>query len=300
MRGFAAFCLLGLAGCSTTVMLAQSGEPVREASISFGESYLLQSEILGDEREINVWTPPDFGPDRPIGGVLYLIDGGQEQDYFHIAAISQLAALSWTMDTFLVVGIETKNRRHELTPAPTRQVFQDEFPEAGGADEFRRFILDEVRPFIEARFETGSRNAIIGESLAGLFIADTMLKAPDSFDDFIAVSPSLWWDWTESYSAEELVPRTADAPPRRLLLASADEGFAMKSGTERFLSAVRAAPEGSVEIIHKDYAETERHETIFHQAALDAFRTLYSYPPWEGEPQWWLVEGSTPPAEGED
>lgn len=300
MRGFAAVCLLALVGCSGHGLAAQTTPSVSAEPIQFGESYVLPSEILGDEREINVWSPPDFGPDRPIGGVVYLIDGGQEQDFFHVAAISQLAALSWTMDTFLVVGIETKDRRHDLTPAPEREVFRQEFPEAGGADEFRRFILEEVRPFIEARYETGSRNVIIGESLAGLFIADTLLKTPDAFDDYISVSPSLWWDWTESYSANTLAPRPDGATPIRLFLASANEGFAMETGTNRFLEAVNSAPEGAVEIIHQDYAESERHETIFHQAALDAFRTLYGYEPWEGEPQWWLVEGSAPPEKTED
>ena len=49
-------------------------------------------------------------------------------------------------------------------------------------------------PWVEARYRTNGKDAIIGESLAGLFIVETLFEDPTLFDDYIAVSPSLWWE----------------------------------------------------------------------------------------------------------
>src|SRR3546814_18410484 len=51
-----------------------------------------------------------------------------------------------------------------------------------------------ILPFIEARYRTGERRAVMGESLAGLFVIDTLVRQADLFHDYVAVSPSLWWD----------------------------------------------------------------------------------------------------------
>ncbi len=267
--------------------------------IPYGVSYNLHSDILKDDREINIWVPPDFGADRPLAGVIYLLDGGQKQDFFHVSAISQLAALSWTMDTFLVVGIQTKDRMHELTPKPSRKEFAEQYPDAGGAADFRKFLVEEVRPFIEARYDTGTRNVLMGESLAGLFVVDALLTAPEAFDDYIAVSPSLWWDWKQAYDVSSLKPRPDGEVSKRLYLANADEGGAMWAGIDRFLTALEGLPDGAVEVVHRDYSETETHATILHQAALNAFRTLYPMPPYETRPVWWMTEGATPPAKSD-
>ncbi len=126
--------------------------------------------------------------------MLYLLDGGLGQDFHHIAGLAQLGSLSWTFGPLIVVGVQTENRRAELTARPTDTRYLAAFPESGGAEQFRRFLETEVMPFVEERFGVGGRRALMGESLAGLFVIDTLLSQPSLFDDYVAISPSLWWD----------------------------------------------------------------------------------------------------------
>lgn len=49
-------------------------------------------------------------------------------------------------------------------------------------------------PVVAARYRATAEAAIIGESLAGLFIVDTLVARPDLFDTYIALDPSLWWN----------------------------------------------------------------------------------------------------------
>lgn len=58
----------------------------------------------------------------------------------------------------------------------------------------RSFINDELFSEINKRYRTTTEKGIIGESLAGLFIVETFFIAPDMFDFYIAMDPSLWWN----------------------------------------------------------------------------------------------------------
>lgn len=294
---FLAPCLAFLALASTPALgriatpdtASGSGTP-----IAFGETFQIASDVLGETRTLNVWLPPHAADAETPYTVLYVIDGGLEQDYPHIAGLAQLGVISWQYEPLIVVGIETGERIHELTPAPADARYRTQFPTSGGAAEFRAYIAGEVIPFIEARFRVGERRAVIGESLAGLFIVDTLLEQPDLFDDYIAVSPSLWWDdrAVSGRAADRLA--AAGASDRRIYLTMGDEGGTMQAGLDTVLDALGRVPDAP-EYRYVDRHETETHSTIYHGAALDALRWLYAHPPYDyGSTPWYLIEGGQP------
>jgi predicted alpha/beta superfamily hydrolase len=268
-----AFAILAFAIAPPREATAQMS--IASAPIIAGESFSIPSSTYGDEREINVWTPPDYvhGTDRYT--VLYLLDGGREQDFPHIAGLAQLASLGQTFGPLIVVGIKSQARRHELTPPPASARFAREFPDAGGDAQFRSFLQNEVIPFVEARYRAGARRVLMGESLAGLFVVDTFLRQPALFNDYVAVSPSLWWD---DQAPSNSAARILAGRPRsdvRLYLAIANEGDATQSGMDTLLRALRGAPAGVVTWRYSDRRQSETHATILHPAALDALRWLY-------------------------
>ena len=274
--------------------MARAGTP-----IEFGVSHVLDSRILGEDRTVTVWLPPGSADAEEPYSVLYLIDGGVEQDFPHIAGLAQLGVISWQYQPLIVVGIETGERIRELTPAPSDPRYRSEFPTAGDAAEFRAYIAQEVIPFIETTYRTGERRAVIGESLAGLFIVDTLLDQPDLFDDYIAVSPSLWWDdrAVAGRAAERLA--AGDHDGSRLYLTMGDEGGTMQAGLDTLITALDATP-GAPDYRYVDRRNSESHSTIYHPAALDALRWLYPHPPYDYGPMpWYLVEGGMPAAESE-
>ncbi len=290
-------CLGGLWLCGLLASLSAFADPVGEAApISFGETLVFESVALGEARSVNVWVPPGGSEDeRAPYRVLYLIDGGTAQDWFHIAGLAQLGALSWTFEPMIVVGIETDDRQNELTPYPARERYVDEFPTAGEADAFRAFITDEVAPYIARTYPVSGKRAVIGESLAGLFIVDTFLKAPDTFDDYIAISPSLWWDNKALSAQAGQALADGDYDGKRLYLTIGDEGGSMQAAMEQLVLALKAAAPDGLSWRYVDRSASETHSTIYHGAALDAFRTFYAAPPYEyGETPWYLVEDDTP------
>ena len=101
----------------------------------------MQSEALGELRRINVYLPPDFAERKEPLPVVYLLDGGEPEDFHHISGLAQLAALNGFIGEFIVVGIADIDRKHDLTyPA----AFADDrklLPTSGGSAEFRRGLL---------------------------------------------------------------------------------------------------------------------------------------------------------------
>ena len=286
-----------LSGCAASPPPPQKAA-ITPTPIPLGEQHVLTSAILGDTREINVWVPPGIAEGRTPGAVIYLLDGALDQDFKHIAGLGELCALSWTCETTLIVGIQTKDRQHELTPAATDPRFIEGFPQAGGAGAFRRFIAEEVRPFIESRYPAAPRTVLMGESLAGLFVIDTMLETPALFDDYVAISPSLWWD--AGRLSQQAPAKLAGAQPEgRLYLAIADEGGTMQAGVDAMRAAIAAAAPEGFEFIFSDRSASETHATIYHGEALAALRRLYPMPPWEGKAPWWMMPDGAPaqPAE---
>lgn len=270
--------------------IASGQTPDAPAPILAGESFAFPSTIYAGTREINVWTPPNYSSGADRYDVLYLLDGGREQDFPHIAGLAQLASLGQTFGPLIVVGVKSDARQHEFTPPPTDAHFRSEFPAAGGDTGFRAFLEREVIPFVESHYRTSARRALMGESLAGLFVVDTFLSQPTLFNDYVAVSPSLWWDnQAPSLSATRILGSRA-RPTARLYLTIANEGAATQSGMDSLLAALRGAPAGSVTWKFVDRGASETHATILHPAALDALRWLYPQPePNYGPAPWYYL-----------
>jgi hypothetical protein len=80
-------------------------------------------------------------------------------------------------------------------------------PSMGGAAAFLEFVENEIKPFVNGRHGVSDkRTTLFGSSMGGLFVAHTALTAPRSFDDFIAVSPALWWNQEEIFGVEQSRP----------------------------------------------------------------------------------------------
>lgn len=282
--------VLGACAAAPTTQPAHVAPRGEGRAIEAGRSYDVRSEIMGDVRQINVWLPPDLEPNERLN-VVYLLDGGLDQDFPHIAGLGQLGALSWTFDRLIIVGVRSNVRRHELTPTISREPrLRQELPEAGGASQFRAYLERELIPWVEAHFPAGPRRALMGESLAGLFVVDTFLQQPALFHDYIAISPSLWWDNRGPALEAARLLANRPASDTRLYLAIANEGAATQSGMDALLAALRAAPRGSVTWRYSDRSATETHATIYHAAALDALRWLYAQPePDYGPTPWYYL-----------
>jgi uncharacterized protein len=255
--------------CVSKVSISAETSP-----LVIGETFMIDSKILGESRRMNVYFPPGYttSPNTRFP-VLYMPDGGMAEDFLHIAGLVQVSAGNGTMRPFLLVGIENTERRRDLTGPTENTEDKKVAPRVGGSKAFRTFIRQELMPEIKARYRITNETAIIGESFAGLFVVETFLLEPDLFDTYIAFDPSLWWNNQKlvNNAAEHLATRIKSA--KTLYMATSDEKE-IASITEKFTAILAKTAQPNIRWQYDKMPE-EKHSTIYHPAALKAIRSVF-------------------------
>jgi predicted alpha/beta superfamily hydrolase len=242
--------------------------------LCIGETFTLASKVLGETRQLNVYVPPIYHDSASIRlPVLYMPDGGLAEDFLHVAGLVQVLVGNGTMRPFVLVGIENTERRRDLTGPTTSPKDRQIAPHVGGSAAFRRFIRTELMPAVRQRYRTTAEAAIVGESLAGLFVVETFLQEPDLFDTYLAFDPSLWWSNEYLVGQADKLLR-AYAGPKKVLYLAASNQPEIADETHRLAATLRAAANPNLTWYYEPLPQ-ETHATIYHPAALNAFRTVF-------------------------
>ena len=202
--------------------LAAQGTPPADP-VPVHDTLTVVSQALGEPRPVNVHAPPGYDTlPTTRYPVLYMPDGGLDEDFPHIVAtVDSLIALG-AIRPVIVVGVPNTQRRRDLT-GPTRVASDSAIaPKVGGSAAFRKFIAGELIPLIEARYRVTDERAIVGESLAGLFVVETFLLEPGLFDHYVALDPSLWWNGDALVDSAQAHLAAFDDAPRTLFLATSN------------------------------------------------------------------------------
>ena len=205
------------------------------------DTFTITSRALGEPRRINVYAPPGYRESDTVRlPTLYMPDGGVDEDFPRVAKSVDSLIAAGAIRPVLLVGIPNTERRRDLT-GPTRVASDSTIaPRVGGSAAFRRFLRDELVPAVRVRYRTTGERAIVGESLAGLFVVETFLVDPSLFDHYVALDPSLWWNGGALVDSAPQRLAVLDARPRTLYLASSNVPE-ITEGTARLATQVRAA-----------------------------------------------------------
>lgn len=265
-----------LLACSLTIALGSTAmAQVTVKPLVIGESLEFVSKTMQETRRINVVLPDAYRQDLSKAyPVIYMPDGGLAEDFLHIAGLMQVLIANGSMRPFILVGVENTVRRRDMTGPSESDLDKKAIPNLGGAEMYRRFLITELIPEIEQRYRTTQERALVGESLAGLFTLETLFQIPDVFQSYIAIDPSLWWN-DEKLIAD--FAKKLQSQPRlgkNLFFASSGQ-MGMATAIQRFAQMLTTSKPDALNWTYEHFAK-ETHATIYHPAALVAFRTLFA------------------------
>ncbi len=269
--------LLSAVSAAPLMAAEPTAQTAAASPLVIGETFTLQSKALGETRRINVYRPQPWGldPKTPLP-VLYMPDGGIGEDFLHVAGLVQVLTGNGSMRPFLLVGIENTERRRDMTGPSNVAEDRKIAPRIGGSAAYRDFLRDELMPQVRQRYATTDERALIGESLAGLFVIETLLQEPTLFNSYIALDPSLWWNHGALLSgAGKQVPSVARSGARLFLASSGQPELAASSAR---LAALLQQASPATLVKYQPLPE-ETHATIYHPAALQGLRTLFPAQP---------------------
>ncbi|MES2647084.1 MAG: alpha/beta hydrolase-fold protein [Bacteroidota bacterium] len=238
-----------------------------------GHTITMHSAELREERILNIYLPEGYtATDTLKYPVIYLLDGSADEDFIHIAGLVQFAGFSWIklLPPTIVVGIANVDRKRDFTFEPTDTTFIKEFPTSGHSNDFIRFIEKELQPLIKKEYRTSEERTIIGQSFGGLLATEIALKQPALFNNYIIISPSLWWD-DESLLRVKSEVEYKSVPNGKIYLAVGKEGKKMVNDSKTLNKYFHRNVTPSKQLRY-EYFKNEDHATIMHLAVYNAFK----------------------------
>lgn len=262
-------CLFGLSAVAQRIT-SQDGPFV------FGNTHTFRSTVLGQERVLNVYLPDGYADSTLRYPVIYVLDGSYNEDFPHIAGLAQFMNMYQLLPKSIVVGIANngRSRYHDFTSPTQSDSDRVWVPTGGGSADFMRFLEKEVKPFVEQRYRTEGRSTLIGQSLGGLLGMEVLFRRPDLFDDYILISPSLWWNDGRLASGAEAWVKAHATADKRIFIATAPDDDMMQKEIDRVVAALRAGASAPLAWWYEPFPE-ESHATILHRAVYRAFERFY-------------------------
>lgn len=240
----------------------------------------LRSALVDDVFKVHVYFPRGYSEMEEALPVVYLLDA--EYSFGAVAYIIRRLIKDGLIPPVLLVGVAYEvpydeyyqRRERDFTPTASHL---DEFPHAGHADDFARFLRQELVPFVNRtyRVDPGDRT-IMGLSFSGLFSTYLLFSQPDLFKRYVIVSPSLWWDDGIVFRHEsEYNSRHPALPARVYLAAGEDDGPNILSDLRRMEQVLAARRFEGLEYRVKRFPE-ETHRTVFPSAVSHGLRFVFA------------------------
>ena len=202
--------------------VAQSTE---QQSEQFEEQIVdsIYSNILSEKRNFWVKFPDNYDPNsKEKYAVIYLLDGFSLE-----STLEAVYDNYWGhyLPHMILVGVSNRtNRTRDLTTSQIQMRRGSAMDgETGGAENFTKFIEQELIPLIDSRYPTLPYRTLIGHSYAGLFTINMLINHGHLFQNYIAIDPSLDWDDQKLLKQAKEKFKTEDYSGKSLFVSLAAE-----------------------------------------------------------------------------
>lgn len=278
MKILSPFFLLFFAICAHGQNIAQ---PTTN-SIILGKAEVFHSAILSEDRTLNIYLPDGYNSNEKYP-IIYLLDGSADEDFIHVTGIVQFNTIPWVnrIPKSIVIGIANTNRKLNFTSQSDNENDHKWVPTSGGSSQFISFIENELQPYVNKKFGGNKGNTIIGQSLGGLLATEILFTKPQLFNQYIIISPSLWWRDGYLLREKPLILDQAYTTPIQIYIGVGKEGsidgsknHIMEKDAELLAKKIKNGSSKNVKVFF-NYLPDESHATITHQAVFNAFRFLY-------------------------
>ncbi len=191
----------------------QASPQVDGDPVTLGTYRMVHSELLGEDRLLQVHLPRGYESSELKYPVVYLFYSDFPQGYF-AQVVNDLYHLTMDrMPQVILVGIPNVQRYRDLYPWQPENL-----PEAGHAADFLQALREEIIPFVDEEYRTKPYRIMVGPQAAAVFGAYTLLEAPGTFQAFVLNDPCRL-DSPERSLCEEVADLAASPAGRGIFLA---------------------------------------------------------------------------------
>lgn len=217
----------------------------------------LDSDVLKEQRTLQVHLPDSYRKSNKRYPVLYLLDG--ERHFNHAILAVQLLQQQERIPELIIVAVT--NTQSWGSDNNSRQRDFGQHPER-----FTRYLSNEVMSYVDKKYRTSGLNTLFGHSLAGYFAAELLATQPDLFKNYIAASPVLQGSEVAIYQRILKNTQNKNTPEKSFYftLASGDEAR-RKSVTDALNNFVALLTQQSPAQLnwHFEFFDNQTHSSIY-------------------------------------
>lgn len=244
------------------------------------KKYIIQSEILGEQREFWVSLPLRFDPEQTYH-MAYVFDAEWRVDM--VGRILYDLAGNQKIPPHIVVGIPhvdwRKKRGIDLTFSQSRIEYDGEIVDStyynssnsGGAERFYNYFINELIPIVEKNYKSNGNNLLIGHSYGGYF-GSYILGRQHPFTAFHIYDPSIW------FSNGEAIERVKNEMDKnrslKVFISYQPEPAFHSRKIETLIETLKNYPKLEV---HTIKYEEETHNSLYLPSLLEGMKFLYEY-----------------------
>jgi alpha-glucosidase len=262
---------------SLMICQAQERASTKSDNVSFLKKKFVMPKVNDLSHKIWLYLPPDYESSKKKYPVIYMHDGqnlfDDKTSYVGEWKVDETLNKIYkeTGKGFIVVGIEHggKERVNEYTPWPHEKYG------GGKGKEYIHFIVNVLKPYIDANYRTKSKQkytGLMGSSLGGLISYYGGLTYPDVFGKIGALSTSFWF----SDEVFELTKKKGNQQNLRLfLLVGGKEGDSMVSDMYKAEKTLLETGFRRKNIISKLNKQAEHNEAFWSSELETVVKWLY-------------------------
>ena len=229
--------------CFTCLWCSTALAQIDTAPITLGERLFIESTILGETRELWISKPSNYSDLNEHYPVLFLLDG--DSHFRHASTTAKHLAESGRIPGLIVVAILNSDRGRDFTPPSKDPADIANFRTHGGADNFLRFLNEELFPFMASNYRVKPYKILLGHSLGGLFAMHTLFTQPEVFNAYIVIDPTMRWDDQVLVKLGEEYSRSNTELERDLYMTVANQSGETLDGIRKIAGALaESSPKG--------------------------------------------------------
>ena len=156
------------------------------------------SSNVKDSFDIYTSVPVNFSEDKKYD-VIYYCDAGLKSGVELREQVRQNKNLS-EQGNYIFIGIghignyHVLRRRDFILPFIVKGDTVPKSSQYGHIKDFYNFLVNELIPSVQSKYNCTNKRTIIGHSLGGLFVFYCLFRNESVFNNYIALSPALWID----------------------------------------------------------------------------------------------------------
>lgn len=230
----------------TSIIISQT----KGTQISIGTNYTISSNILNQDRDIQIYLPDSYATSKEEYPVLYILDG--QRFFTNGVSIQKSLRTPIAIPELIVVGINSSRS--------LRRTLFDE------GDKFTSFLKDEVIQFVDSNYRTTKERLIFGWEAAAYYISEMILKEKELFSGAIITDGG--------YASEQVVKNFNSEKEIYLYMANSRKDIFYISSTDDFNDVLKKNNPKNLRWKYELFND-EVHQTLPHLAMYKGIKYYY-------------------------